>query len=97
MYSQGIPPQAQTVLNRLSPEQRQMALMEANRLRGSVVSKNDNGKLLQNEDATVDKVDSSDFERSDEINVENKILTLTKLEVSVSEDLKLEKENFENC
>ena len=35
MYSQGISPQAQAVLNRLPPEQRAMALQEANRLRGS--------------------------------------------------------------
>ena len=64
VFSRTLSPKAQAVLNRLSPEQRQMALMEANRLRDSVGSKNDNGKfLLQNEDTTVDKFDSSDFER----------------------------------
>ena len=35
LYSQGLSPQAQAVLNRLPPEQRAMALQEANRLRGS--------------------------------------------------------------
>ena len=35
LFSQGLSPQAQAVLNRLPPEQRAMALQEANRLRGS--------------------------------------------------------------
>ncbi len=67
LYSQGISPQAQAVLNRLPPEQRAMALQEANRLRGSAGTVQSN-KGVPSADAvtSVEQVDSSDIEESSE-------------------------------
>ena len=98
LYSQGISPQAQAVLNRLPPEQRAMALQEANRLRGSAGRVQSN-KGVPSADAvtSVGQVDSSDIEEAIEGSGENQILILSELETSVSEDLKLEKENLKTA
>ena len=98
MYSQGLSPQAQAVLNRLPPEQRAMALQEANRLRGSAGTVQSN-KGVPSADAvtSVEQVDSSDIEESSGDKAEDQILILSELEFSVSEDLKLEKENLKTA
>ena len=98
MYSQGLSPQAQAVLNRLPPEQRAMALQEANRLRSSAGTVNSN-KGVPSADAvtSVDQVDSSDIEESSGDKAEDQILILSELEFSVSEDLKLENENLKTA
>ena len=98
LYSQGISPQAQAVLNRLPPEQRAMALQEANRLRGSAGTVQSN-KGTPSADAvtSVGQVDSSDIEEAIEGSGENQILILSELETSVSGDLNLEKENLKTA
>ena len=98
LYSQGLSPQAQAVLNRLPPEQRAMALQEANRLRSSAGTVNSN-KGVPSADAvtSVDQVDSSDIEESSGDKAEDQILILSELEFSVSEDLKLENENLKTA
>ena len=98
MYSQGISPQAQAVLNRLPPEQRAMALQEANRLRSSAGTVQSN-KGVPSADAvtSVGQVDSSDIEESSGDKAEDQILILSELEFSVSEDLKLENENLKTA
>ena len=98
MYSQGISPQAQSVLNRLPPEQRAMALQEANRLRSSAGTVQSN-KGVPSADAvtSVGQVDSSDIEESSGDKAEDQILILSELEFSVSEDLKLENENLKTA
>ena len=98
LYSQGLSPQAQAVLNRLPPEQRAMALQEANRLRGSAGTVQSN-KGTPSADAvtSVGQVDSSDIEEAIEGSGENQILILSELETSVSGDLNLEKENLKTA
>ena len=97
-YSQGISPQAQAVLNRLPPEQRAIALQEANRLRGSAATL-ESSEGLPSADAvtSVGQVDSSDIEEAIEGSGENQILILSELETSVSGDLNLEKENLKTA
>jgi len=92
-YSQGLSPEAQAVLNRLPPGQREMALQEANRLRGSAgaVQTNKAGPIV-NAVTSAEHVDSSDIEEAIEGSGGDQILILSELESSVSEDLKLEKE-----
>ena len=101
LFSQGLSPQAQTVLDRLSPEQRAMALREANRMRGSgqvaqedgiIPSATSHRRLLQQVDASGNEEES---EVEDE--EEDQILILSELELSVTEDLEIEKENLENA
>ena len=98
LYSQGLSPQAQAVLDRLSPEQRAMALREANRMRGSgqvaqedgiIPSATSHRRLLQQVDASGNEEES---EVEDE--EEDQILILSELELSVTEDLEIEKENL---
>ena len=98
LYSQGLSPQAQAVLNRLPPEQRAMALQEANRLRGSAGTVQNN-KGVPSADAvtSVGQVDSSDIEEPSGDKAEDQILILSELEFSVSEDLKLENENLKTA
>ena len=98
LYSQGLSPQAQAVLNRLPPEQRAMALQEANRLRGSAGTLQ-SSKGVPSADAftSVGQVDSSDVEEAIEGSGENQILILSELETSVSGDLNLEKENLKTA
>ena len=95
LFSQGLSPQAQTVLDRLSPEQRAMALREANRMRGSgqvaqedgiIPSATSHRRLLQQVDASGNEEES---EVEDE--EEDQILILSELELSVTEDLEIEK------
>ena len=75
MYSQGLSPQAQAVLNRLPPEQRAMALQEANRLRGSAGTVQSNNAVpIADAGASVEQVDSSDIEESSEIKLRIKSL-----------------------
>jgi len=98
LYSQGLSPQAQAVLNRLPPEQRAIALQEANRLRGSAGTVQSNNAVpIANAGASVEQTDSSDIEESSEDKAEDQILILSELEFSVSEDLKLEKENLKTA
>ena len=98
LYSQGLSPQAQAVLNRLPPEQRAMALQEASRLRGSAgTGQSNNAVPIANAGASVEQTDSSDIEESSEDKAEDQILILSELEFSVSEDLKLEKENLKTA
>jgi protein involved in polysaccharide export with SLBB domain len=98
LYSQGLSPQAQAILNRLPPEQRAMALQEANRLRGSEGAlQNINTVPIANAAASTEETASSDMEESGVEQTEDQILILSELEFSVSEDLKLEKENLENA
>ena len=75
-----------------------MALKEANRLRrGSVGSIKENDEIVSpaNEGGSVTQIEASSTEESDGENAEDQILILSELEFSVSEDLKLEKENLE--
>jgi polysaccharide biosynthesis/export protein len=98
LYSQGLSPQAQAVLNRLPPEQRAMALQEANRLRGSASAIQGNGVAKSaNSGTSVEPVDSSDNKEASVGEDEDQILILSEVEFSVSEDLKLEKMNLENA
>ena len=98
LYSQGLSPQAQAVLNRLPPEQRAMALQEANRLRGSAgTGQSNNAVPIANAAVSVEQTDSSDIDGVSDAKNDDQILILSELEFSVSEDLKLEKENLENC
>ena len=98
LYSQSLSPQARAVLDRLPPEQRAMALQEANRLRGT-------GNNMQGDqtissavpESPIKDVDSSKSEEDPEEENQNQILILSELEFSVSEDLKLEKENLETA
>jgi len=101
LFSQGLSPQAQAALDRLSPKQREMALQEANRLRGSgqvaqedevIPSAMSHSRPLQQVDAFGNEEKSEDEDEE-----ENQILILTELELSVSEDLEIEKENLENA
>ena len=98
LYSQSLSPQARAVLDRLSPEQRAMALQEANRLRGT----GNNMECDQSIPSAVPETpikdaDSSKTEEDPEEENQNQILILSELEFSVSEDLKLEKENLETA
>ena len=95
LFSQGLSPQAQAALDRLSPKQREMALQEANRLRGSgqvaqedevIPSAMSHSRPLQQVDAFGNEEKSEDEDEE-----ENQILILTELELSVSEDLEIEK------
>ena len=97
-YSQGISPQAQSVLDRLPPEQRAMALQEANRLRGSAGTVQSNKGVPSAVSVTsVGQVDSSDIEEFRRDKTGDQILILSELEFSVSRDLKLEKGNLETA
>ena len=99
-YSQGLSPEAQVVLEQLTPEQRKMALQEANRLRrGSVGSIKENNEIVSpaNEGGSVTQIEASSTEESDGENDKDQIIILSELEFSVSEDLKLEKENLERA
>jgi protein involved in polysaccharide export with SLBB domain len=98
LYSQSLSPQARAVLDRLPPEQRVMALQEANRLRGT----GDNmqgGQTISSAvpETPIKDADSSKTEEDPEEENQNQILILSELEFSVSEDLKLEKENLETA
>jgi polysaccharide export outer membrane protein len=98
LYSQGFSPQAQGVLNRLPPEQRAMALQEANRMLGFTGAiKNSQSVLSDDAVTSVEQVELSDIEEPSEDKPEDQILILSELEFSVNEDLKLEKENYENA
>ncbi|MDC1004720.1 SLBB domain-containing protein [Opitutales bacterium] len=98
LYSQGLSPQAQAVLNRLPPEQRAMALQEANRLSGSAGTvQSSKGEPSADAVTSVGQVDSSDIEEAIEGSGENQILILSELETSVSGDLNLEKENLKTA
>ena len=98
LYSQGLSPQAKAVLDRLPPEQRAMALQEANRLRDSSDAVRSNKAVpFANADSSVGQTDSSDNKKASEGKDEDQILILSELEFSVSEDLKLEKKNLENA
>ena len=75
LYSQGLSPQAQAVLNRLPPEQRAMALQEANRLRGSAGTvQSSKGEPPADAVTSVGQVDSSDIEEPVEIRLRIKSL-----------------------
>jgi protein involved in polysaccharide export with SLBB domain len=75
-----------------------MALHEANRLRGSASTIQSNNVVpIADAVAAEKQTDSSDIEESSEDKAEDQILILSELEFSVSEDLKLEKENLENA
>ncbi len=98
LHSQPLSPQAQTVLNRLPPEKRAMALQEANRLRGA------GGNIKEGQDTSSEvpetpkkHLDSTRIEEGREQEDQDQILILSELEFSVSEDLKLEKENLETA
>ena len=98
LYSQGLSSHAKAVLDRLPPDQRAMALQEANRLRGSAGTVQSNNAVpIANAAASIEQTDSSDIEESSVEQTEDQILILSELEFSVSEDLKLEKENLENA
>ena len=85
MYSQGLSRQAQAALNRLPPEQRAMALQEANRLRGSAGTVQSNKEVPTADAVTsVGQVDSSDIEEFSGDKAEDEILILSELEFSVS-------------
>ncbi len=96
--SQGLSPQAQAVLNRLPPEQRAMALQEANRLRGSAgtVQSNKGVRLLMQSLQSI-KLTHLISKNPVRDKAEDQILILSELEFSVSEDLKLEKENLKTA
>ena len=95
LYSQGLSPQTQAVLNRLPPEQRAMALQEANRLRGSAGTVQSNNAVpITDAAASVKQTDSSDIDEVNDAKNDDQILILSELESSVIEDLKLEKENL---
>lgn len=98
LFSQGLSPQAQAVLNRLPPEQRAMALQEANRLRGSAGTvQSSKGEPSADAVTSVGQVDSSDIEEPSGDKAEDQILILSELEFSVSEDLKSENENLKTA
>ena len=98
LYSQGLSPKAQAVLHRLPPEQRAMALREANRLRGFAGTVRSNESVpFVNAGASVDQVDSSDNDEVSDDKNDDQILILSELEYSVSEDLKIEKENLKTA
>ncbi len=98
LYSQALSPQARAVLDRLPPEQQAVALQEANRLRGT----GDNiqgGQTISSEipETPIKNLDLSRTEDDSEQKNQDQILILTEFEYSVSEDLKLEKENLESA
>ena len=84
------------MLDRLSSEQRAKSLHEANRFRyadGSMIN-NNQAISSTDSDTSVEQINSSDI---DESKVKNKVLILSELEISINEDLKLEKVNLENA
>ena len=96
LHSQKLSPQAQAVLNRLPPEQRAMALQEANRLRGqprgelSTQSSQSNGGEPKAEiKAEVDTQDS--------VEKEDELLVLTELELALRADITQEKESLDEA
>ena len=98
LYSQALSPQARAVLDRLPPEQRAMVLQEANRLRGTGNNMEGDQSIPSAVPETpIKDADSSKTEEDPEEENQNQILILSELEFSVSEDLKLEKENLETA
>ncbi|MBT3668478.1 MAG: hypothetical protein HN548_13445 [Opitutae bacterium] len=96
LHSQKLSPQAQAVLNRLPPEQRAMALQEANRLRGqprgelSTQSSQSNGGGPKAEiKAEVNTLDS--------VEKEDELLVLTELELALRADITQEKESLDEA
>ena len=96
LHSQKLSPQAQAVLNRLPPEQRAMALQEANRLRGqprgelSTQSSQSNGGEPKAEiKAEVNTLDS--------VEKEDELLVLTELELALRADITQEKESLDEA
>ena len=97
LYSQELSPQAKAVLNRLPPEQRALALQEANR-HSSKVSSNDFGKPTnqaseETQNANLEAID----EKETQNNIQDEIFMLKELEFFIREDLTLEKKNFEQA
>ena len=98
LYSQALSPQARAVLDRLPPEQQAVALQEANRLRGTG-GNIQGGQTISSEipETPIKNLDLSRTEDDSEQKNQDQILILTEFEYSVSEDLKLEKENLESA
>ena len=96
LHSQKLSPQAQAVLNRLPPEQRAMALQEANRLRGqqrgelSTQSSQSNGGEPKAE--IKDEVNTQDS-----VEKEDELLVLTELELALRADITQEKESLDEA
>ncbi len=98
LYPQELSRQAKDVLNRLPPEQRKMALQEANRLRSA--GKDSKMEQIASPGASENLKkygDSTRIEENREQKNEDPIFILSELENSVSKDLKLEKENLEDA
>ncbi len=90
--AQNLSPQAQAVLNRLSPDQRAMALKEADRLRGGNKISDNTPASEIDADAHQDTKAENKFETHE--TEEDKLIILTELEVSLQADIEQEKENL---
>ena len=96
LHSQKLSPQAQAVLNRLPPEQRAMALQEANRLRGqprgelSTQSSQSNGGEPKAEI-------KAEVNTQDSVGKEDELLVLTELELALRADITQEKESLDEA
>mgnify|MGYP001576148178 FL=1 len=96
LHSQKLSPQAQAVLNRLPPEQRAMALQEANRLRGQP-----RGELsTQSSQSTGGEPKAeikAEVNTQDSVEKEDELLVLTELELALRADITQEKESLDEA
>ena len=96
LTAQNLSPQAQAVLNRLSPDQRAMALQEADRFRVSnKVTEISNPESVINEDSSTDINLENQVETT--LDQQDKLIIFTELEVSLLTDIEQEKENFQKA
>ena len=96
LHSQKLSPQAQAVLNRIPPEQRAMALQEANRLRGQP-----RGELsTQSSQSTGGEPKAeikAEVNTQDSVEKEDELLVLTELELALRADITQEKESLDEA